>query len=120
MMPENEIQRALGRIEGTQDRLLSEFEQFRKAMTEHMDMDKVQFEILHSRITELRKYSESRFVDQTDDRARHLGEQDIKLDALKEKQDKAMGAGWVIMGILGMCVACIGAMALAIFERWLR
>ena len=45
-----------------------------------------------------RKEIDKRFTDQTEDRQRHMGEQDIKLDGLI--RDRAR-AGWVILGIVG-------------------
>jgi hypothetical protein len=118
-----EIQSALRRIESSQGETLAELRNLRREMDEmkarrvaHDEENRKDFIDCHTRLSKLRGDMDERFTDQTQDRQRHMGEQDVKLDGLLRDRDVAKGAGWVIIGIiafLGAVVTHVGDAVLA-------
>jgi len=112
-MPDENVQRALGRIEGTQTQILETLNKLADAFGEHKQEDQRNF-------SSVRSLFYSKLDEQNEMRERHLGDQDKKLDALKQDSDRAKGAGWVILGILGSFAAFIGSAVLAVFNGWIN
>ncbi|HCE07486.1 MAG TPA: hypothetical protein DEQ40_02580 [Oxalobacteraceae bacterium] len=110
-MADENVQRALGRIEGTQTQILDALNKLSDSFGEHKQEDQRNFSsVRHLVFTKLQENDESR--------EKHLGEQDVKLDALKQDADRAKGAGWVILGLLGSLAAAVGAAVLSVFSGW--
>jgi hypothetical protein len=112
-MPDENVQRALGRIEGTQAQILAKLDRLSKDFGDHKNDDQKNF-------SSVRALFFSKIDEQNVLRERHLGEQDQKLDALKEDSDRAMGAGVVILWMLGGLATAGGAAALAIWTGWVN
>lgn len=107
------LERALGRIEGTQAQILLELRQLRNDFGEHKNEDQKNFSSVRNLVYgELKK--------QDIEREAHLAEQDKKLDALKEDSDRAKGAGWAILGLLGGLATFVGGAVLSVVEGWIK
>jgi len=114
-----DIQSSLRRIEGFQGETLAEFRSFRREMDEmkarraaHDEENRRDFISCHTRMSKMNDDFDARFTDQTEDRQRHMGEQDVKLDSLLRDRNFARGAGWVVITI----IAFLGAIATHIGE----
>lgn len=111
--PNGDVQRSLGRIEGTQEQILGELRSLRADFGEHKNDDQRNFSATRRLVyDELGKQNAAREA--------HLAEQDKKLDALKQDSDRAKGAGWVILGLLGSLATFVGGAVLAVVEGWIK
>jgi hypothetical protein len=111
----NGIHQVLERIERSQGEARVEFKNLRRELDEakanhvvHETDNRDDFVRLADSISQFRSAVDKRLTDQTADRQRHLGEQDIKIDAIKADVGKlssdislAKGAGWAVVGLLG-------------------
>ncbi len=102
----DDVQRALGRIEGTQGEILKKLEQFSGELGDHRNDDQRSF-------SSLRKLIADRIAEQDTLRENHLSKQDDKLDKLKQEQDRERGAGWVILGLLSALATFVGGAVIA-------
>ncbi len=98
---DDDVQRSLGRIEGALKAIDAKLDIVRVDLGDHKADDQRNFSSL--RVDMRRQFDEN-------DRARnqHLNEQDVKLDELKQESDRAKGAGWVILGLLGALATFVG------------
>jgi len=94
------IQRALGRIEGTQEAILQRLDQIDRALTDHREDDQRHFSSIHG----------------------HIDTQEEKMAALAvvnerlEQQDKnARMIGKYILGAFGSLITLLGSAAIAMF-----
>ena len=124
------IHDALQRIERTQGEALAEFKYFRRELDEaksnhtiHETENREDFATIRKSIESFRAAVDTRLTDQTEDRQRHLGEQDVKIDLietdiglLKKDSAYAKGAGWAVISILGSLVLFIGGSIIAAIE----
>lgn len=110
-MADEHVQRALGRIEGTQSQILAELRSLRSEFGDHKNEDQRNF-------SSVRALFFNKLEEQDKTREQHLGEQDAKLDQLKEDADRAKGAGWVILALLGALATAVGSAVLAVFSGW--
>ena len=99
---DEEIQRAIGRIEGALGEIKDKINALITNHIVHEDDDKRNFALIREQLNQ-------RITEQNDFREAHLREQDSKLDAIQRDADKARGAGWVILGLLGSLAAFVGA-----------
>lgn len=87
-----DVQRSLGRIEGTQSQILAELVKVRSDFAEHKAEDARNFSavrnLVYEQKSETKTYFDKKFEDQADARNQHLNEQDIKLDRIMT--DKAI------------------------------
>jgi hypothetical protein len=90
-MSERGIQRTLGKIEATQAAILAQLITMRTDFNLHGDADAKQF-----------------------------AEMVVKYEAMKADQDKAKGAGWVILGLLGAFAAFVGSAVIAVLGGWVQ
>lgn len=108
-----EIQRSLGRIEGTQKQILAELENVRRDLNDHKGDDRNNFQAISSRIGTVAKDAED-----------HLKAQDeqftLQITELKSNQDKAQGAGWAIIGLMGGVATFIGIAVTAVIEGHIK
>ncbi len=102
----DEVQRSLGRIEGTQTQILQEIAALKTSFGDHRQDDQKNF-------SEVRNLVYTKFAEQEDLRERHLGEQDKSIAAIKGDSDRAKGAGKVILALLGALATFVGGAVLA-------
>lgn len=102
MSDPEEVQRALGRIEGTLGEILRKQNSISTELGDHRNDDQRNFSSLRNLID--RKITEQVTL---------RGEQDEKLEALKQDQDRAKGAGKVILGLLGALATFVGGAVIA-------
>lgn len=112
-MADEHVQRALGRIEGTQEQILAELRSLRGEFSEHKNEDQKNF-------SSVRAMFFTKLEEQDKTREAHLGKQDQKLDALKEDSDRAKGAGWVILGLFGTLASFVGGAVIAVLGGWIH
>lgn len=119
----DDFQRALGRIEGIQSQILSELSamrgdntRHRSEFTAHQRLDLQSLSILEKAISKQREDIAIAFSENDRARNQHLNEQDVKLDALKTDSDRAKGAGWVILSMLGFLATIVGGAVIAAIE----
>lgn len=110
-MPDENVQRALGRIEGTQAQILDMLNKLSDSFGEHKQEDQRNF-------SSVRALFFTKLEEQDKTRETHLGEQDKKLDALKQDADRAKGAGWVILGLLGALATFVGGAVISVLSGW--
>lgn len=111
-MSDENVQRALGRIEGTQTQILQALKDLTESFGEHKNEDQRNFSSVRNLVyTEMKKNDETR--------EKHLSEQDEKLDGLKQDADRAKGAGWVILGLLGALATFVGGAVIAVLSGWM-
>lgn len=123
-MTDPAVERALGRIEGAQAQILHAVETLTTAFTDHKAEDSRNFSAVRAlsfeHREELKDFVETKFEAQAIARNQHLNEQDVKLDGLKSAQDKAKGAGWVILGLLTSLATFVGGAVIAVFAGWIK
>lgn len=102
----DEVQRALGRIEGTLGEILKAQGRLSTELGDHRNDDQRSF-------SSVRKLIADKITEQDTAREAHLSQQDKKLDHLKQDQDRAKGAGWVIIGLLGALATFLGGAVIA-------
>lgn len=110
-MSDGEVQRSLGRIEGTQEQILAELKTMREDFGAHKNEDQRNF-------SSLRKLFFEKLEEQDETREKHLAAQDAVLAELKTDSDRAKGAGWVILGLLGGLASLVGSAVLAVVKGW--
>ena len=118
--PAEHVQRSLGLIEGAQIQILSEIKLFREDLGRHIDNDQMNFSALRVVIATQKKEMEDQFTENDRARNQHLNEQDVKLDGIKQDQDRAKGAGWVILGLLTAFAGFLGTAAMSIWNGYIK
>lgn len=127
----DDVQRALGRIEGTQVQILAMLKSVDDRFAEHVQADQVNFSSVRSLVYTQRdelkaQFSEqdrmrnSQFEAQAVARDAHLGEQDAKLDGLIAQRNVQKGVGIAIVSISGALLTIIGSSVLALVEGWIK
>ena len=115
------IYAALQRIENGLGESRAEFSNYRRELDEqrashlvHENDNREDFVRIGDAIDRFRNAIDKRLTDQTADRQRHLGEQDVKIDIIKANVGKlsgdiamAKGAGWAVVGLLGSGVLMV-------------
>lgn len=105
----------LRRIEIGQGDVLAELRSFRRELDEektirkdHSQHNREDFQRILDLFEAERANNDKRFTDQTEDRQRHLNEQDLKIDkitksvsALEKDNTRAKDVGWAVVAILG-------------------
>lgn len=109
----DDVQRALGRIEGTQGEILKKLDSMQGDLGQHKNEDQKNF-------SSIRALFFAKLDEQNTTREAHLGAQDKKLDALKTDSDRAKGAGWVILGLLGALATFVGGAVIAALSGWIK
>jgi hypothetical protein len=102
----DDVQRAIGRIEGTQAQIISKLDAIIVTHVQHENDDRRDF-------ASIRAMFDHKMAAAAEVRETHLGQQDEKLLALKQDADRAKGAGWVILGLLGSLAAFAGGSVIA-------
>jgi hypothetical protein len=92
---EKDLQRAVGRIEGQLGEITNKLNAMIVNHIQHEDDDRRDFGDLRSLISN------------------NIAQQDKKISAVKEDQDRAKGAGWVILGLLGALATFVGGAVIA-------
>jgi hypothetical protein len=110
---DEDVQRSLGRIEGTQTQILSELRRLQDTLSEHIQADQIGFSSVRVLVNEQRQNLDAAFKENDRARNQHLNEQDIKLDALTAITNRAKGAGWAILGLIGLVTAIIAGIVIA-------
>lgn len=105
----DEIQRSLGRIEGALESMSAKLDAVRGDLGDHKADDQRNF-------SSLRNTMRAQFDANEQARNQHLNEQDHKLDALKQANDFAKGAGWVVLSV----ITFLGAAVLAALSGWIK
>jgi hypothetical protein len=106
MSDPEEVQRALGRIEGTQGEILRKLNSLSNELGDHRNDDQRNF-------SSVRNLIDRKITEQVTLRENHLNDQDQKLEQLKQDQDRAKGAGKVILGLLGALATFVGGAVIA-------
>lgn len=115
-----DMQRSLGRIEGTQSQILSELRRLGENFSEHKNEDQKNFSSVRAMVYEHRNEVKAILDTQSAEREAHLDAQDVKLSGLKTDSDKAKGAGYVIIGIMGALATFVGTAVIAAFTGWVH
>lgn len=115
-----EVQRSLGRIEGTQTQILSELRMLRDNFSEHKNEDQKNFSSIRALVYDHRSEVKTILDQQSVEREAHLDAQDVKLSSLKTDADKAKGAGYVIIGIIGALATFVGGAVISVFTGWVH
>jgi hypothetical protein len=130
-MDAENVQRALGRIEGTQAQILDKLDKLGVDFGDHKNEDQKNFssvrKLVYDHKTEISETIRTENVAiaakleaHNAQREVHLAEQDEKLDALKQDADRARGAGWVILSLLGALATFVGGAVIAVFGGHLK
>lgn len=119
-MENNIVQRALGRIEGTQTQILAELKNLRENFGDHKNEDQKNFSSVRRLVADQQEAIRKAFDAQAVARNQHLNEQDVKLDALKQDSDRAKGAGYVIIAIIGALATFVGGAVIAVLSGWIK
>lgn len=98
---EGDVQRTLGRIEGTQGQILAELKSLRQDFGDHKNEDQVNFSDMRASL-----YKE-------------VGAQQKQIGQLKQDADRAKGAGWAILALLGGLASFVGGAVLAVLQGWI-
>lgn len=113
MSTDENVQRALGRIEGTQAQILAKLDRMVEDLGAHKNEDQKNF-------SSVRALFFTKLDEQNVTREAHLGAQDKKLDMLKQDADRAKGAGWAILGLLGGVATFIGGAVISVLSGWVH
>lgn len=92
--PMQEVQRSLGRIEGLTEQVLKAFESHREDDQKAFDIINKAFEARDARIAQLNS----------------------KIEGLQSEQDRARGAGKVILALLAAAATFVGSAVIAVFS----
>lgn len=110
---DNDVQRSLGRIEGTQSQILQKLVALEASFGDHRNDDQKNF-------SEVRRLVYDKFAEQETLREDHLGKQDENIEKLKRDSDRAKGAGWVILGLLGALATFVGSAVIAALSGYIK
>lgn len=110
---EADMQRAIGRIEGTQTQILAKLDAMIVTHIQHENDDRRDF-------AGIRVLFDKKMDDQNSTRETQLSEMDVKLDALKQDQDRAKGAGWVILGLIASLATFVGGTVIEVVRGHLK
>lgn len=108
----DDVQRSLGRIEGKQEAILEQLKALTDRFGDHMNDDQRNF-------SSLRKLLYEKLAEQDETREKHLASQDKILADIQTDANKAKGAGWVILGLLGGLASLVGSAVLAVIKGWI-
>ncbi len=97
-----DIQRALGRIEGSQQQLLDEFKRFHAEFIQHVVDDKHGFESTYRRMDE-----------QISERNKMLSDQAKKIEELSEAKSKMQGIQYVVFSASWLLASLLGALGVS-------
>lgn len=114
-MPQHdeEVHRAIGRIEGSQALILDKLNAIIGAQIKHEDDDKRSFtEVRLSILTSVKELNEAR-----DEAIAPLAKD---LANLQSDTNRAKGAGWVILGILTALVSFLGSAVIAVWSGHIK
>lgn len=95
---QEDLQRAIGRVEGTTSQILSEIRRLQDQVSEHINQDQSAFSSVRVMITDQKDSLTKHFEAQTADRDRKFRDQ---LEALTTQSAFTRGAWWIVTGILG-------------------
>lgn len=107
------VQRSLGRIEGDIRQILTELKNIRDDFGDHKNDDQKNFSLARTSNDQLRADMLAGFSNADNARGQHLGEQDVRLERIERDANRAKGAGWVILGLLGSLATFLGAAVIA-------
>lgn len=116
----DDVQRSLGRIEGTQVQILDALRNLTAEFVDHKGEDARNFQAVRKLSFEHRDELKKEIEDSAKERETHLRGQDTKLAAMKQDSDRAKGAGWVILGLLGSVATFLGGALLSVFNGWVK
>lgn len=105
----SEIQRSLGNLEGTTKQILARLDDIQKTQEKHEGDDRNNFQVMSSRVA-----NESVKTNE------HLYDQDKIIADLTANQNKAKGAGWVILGLLGTFALSMGMAFLGVLSGHIK
>lgn len=108
----DEVQRSLGRIEGTQKEILRSLTELGNKFAEHVQQDQISFSSVRNLVFEQKQDLKKQFEDAGEARNKHLNEQDVKLDALMTA--RAVLTGQMTLG--QKILAGTGAAVLLLWE----
>lgn len=108
----DEVQRSLGRIEGTQKEILRSLTELGNKFAEHVQQDQISFSSVRALVFEQKQDLKKQFEDAGEARNKHLNEQDVKLDALMTA--RAVLTGQMTLG--QKILAGTGAAVLLLWE----
>ncbi len=107
------MQRSMGRIEGTQAQIIAKLDAMIINHINHENDDRKNF-------SSVRTLLETKMAEQNNMRESHLELQDKKLALLQQAQDRARGAGWVIIGLLGAVATFLGGAVIAAIDGHIK
>jgi hypothetical protein len=111
-----ELNRAIGRIEGTQGQIIRKLDAIIVDAVNHQKDDRRDFEAIRKqldhKVGEVRKASAGENAGQDD----AIAAQALRIDELEKQNERERGAGWVIVSLIGASVSALGTMAWAIFS----
>ena len=119
-MIEHDIYDRLGQIDGTMKAVLRTLDEFRQDFQKHQGDDANNFGDLSNQIQAQASGVRLELVKKAEKDGLALLAQDVKIDALVADSNKAKGAGWVIMGLLGTFALSIGGAVLAALGGWIK
>lgn len=103
-----EMQRAVGRIEGRLTEITDKLNAMIVNHIQHENDDRRDF-------GELRRLIAEEIKQQREAVASTLADQDKQIAGMKEEQDRAKGAGWAILAMLGALASFVGAAVISVF-----
>jgi len=122
-----EIQRSLGRIEGTQIRTLSELKATREDLGNHKNEDQKNFSLVRLSVAEQKNELIAQFERSAVERDKHLTAQDVtlaeqkkSLAGLNDLKNTARGIGIAVMAMLTFCATVIGGSLVLVIGGWIK
>lgn len=109
MKDDAEMQRAIGRIEGQNGQIITKLNAIIGAQIKHEDLDREEF-------ASTRRSCEKQVSELRDERRARDETQDLKIEKLEKAQQRAQGAGWVILGLLTALASFVGAAVISILS----
>jgi len=111
-----DMNRAIGRIEGTQEQIIRKLDAIIVDAVNHQQDDRRDFDAIRKqldhKVGEVRRASAGENAGQDD----AIAAQALRIDALEKQKEREKGAGVVILGLIGATVSALGSMAYAIFS----
>jgi hypothetical protein len=113
-----ELIRALGRVEGMQNQILSSVNSLQTKFGDHINEDQKAFSSMRTTITDQRAILESQFEKQSNERNYRLDAQDKKLDEIYSYIQWAKGFAYPLAGLIGLIGLVLVGILISLITNW--
>lgn len=120
-LPESSsFRESLRKIEQLQQDIRVELAALRTSVNNHVEQDRGSFEIIGKTFISVSEDITKRLETQDQKRKNWFNALDAKVEQMRREGDRAKGAGWVILGLLGAVATVLGGVAISVIDGLLK